>query len=100
MKKYIGFVALLALVLSCSKEENAIELANLIKGMNAYVNLIPYNEVLEKPFKRSLQSDMKVFFDVLKKRKLFMMVLNILVQCLVWLFLQRPKMMKIRCQML
>ena len=28
------------------------------------------NEVIEKPYKRSTQSDMKVFFDVLKRRRI------------------------------
>lgn len=45
--------------------ECAKELCNLIKGMNAYVNLIPYNETSHIEFKRS-QNVMK-FFDILKK---------------------------------
>ena len=49
-------------------KECANKLASLIFGMNVYVNLIPYNEVREKPFKRSLPSAMKEFFDTLKKR--------------------------------
>jgi len=48
--------------------ECANKLASLIKGMNVYVNLIPYNEVKEKPYKRSTPEAMKKFFDVLKKR--------------------------------
>lgn len=46
----------------------ANKLADLIFGMNVYVNLIPYNEVREKPFKRSTPNAMKEFFDTLKKR--------------------------------
>ena len=46
----------------------ANKLADLIFGMNVYVNLIPYNEVKEKPFKRSLPQVMKEFYDTLKKR--------------------------------
>ena len=46
----------------------ANKLADLIFGMNVYVNLIPYNEVREKPYKRSTQTAMKEFFDTLKKR--------------------------------
>ena len=42
-------------------KECANKLANLIFGMNVYVNLIPYNEVREKPFKRSLPNVMKEF---------------------------------------
>mgnify|MGYP002522889645 CR=1 FL=1 len=32
--------------------ECANMLADLLHGLNIYVNLIPYNEVIEKPFKR------------------------------------------------
>ena len=46
----------------------ANKLASLVKGMNVYVNLIPYNEVKEKPYKRSTPEAMKSFFDALKKR--------------------------------
>ncbi|ASP27950.1 23S rRNA (adenine2503-C2)-methyltransferase N [Spiroplasma corruscae] len=46
-------------------EENARELAKLIKGINGYVNLIPYNEVEENPFKRSTK--ISQFFSVLRK---------------------------------
>lgn len=49
-------------------KECANKLASLITGMNVYVNLIPYNEVKEKPFKRSTPEAMKGFFDTLKKR--------------------------------
>lgn len=46
----------------------ANELADLLFGKNVYINLIPYNEVKEKPFKRSkLEARMK-FYDQLKKR--------------------------------
>ena len=48
----------------------ANELANLLTGLNVYVNLIPYNEVKEKPYKRSKKEDMVKFFDILKKRKI------------------------------
>ena len=49
-------------------KECAHKLADLIFGMNVYVNVIPYNEVKEKPFKRSTTQVMKNFFDTLKKR--------------------------------
>ena len=52
------------------KKEHANELANLIHGMNVYINLIPYNEVKEKPYKRSTQEAMHIFYDQLKKRSL------------------------------
>ena len=50
--------------------EQAHELAALIHdhGIFAYVNLIPYNEVKEKPFRRSSSSRVKAFFDTLMKR--------------------------------
>ena len=51
-------------------KENANELADLLHGLNVYVNLIPYNEVIEKPYKRSTKEDMVAFFDVLKKRRI------------------------------
>jgi len=50
--------------------ECANELCDLIHGLNVYVNLIPYNEVLEKPYKRSKPEDMVMFFDQLKKRRI------------------------------
>ncbi|MFI3251679.1 MAG: 23S rRNA (adenine(2503)-C(2))-methyltransferase RlmN [bacterium] len=52
------------------KKEHANELANLLRGMNVYVNLIPYNEVIDNPFKRSTKEAMKIFYDTLKKKKL------------------------------
>ena len=48
----------------------ANELADLLHGLNVYVNLIPYNEVKEKPYKRSTKEAMVKFFDILKKRKI------------------------------
>ncbi len=47
---------------------HAVELANLIRGMNVYVNLIPYNEVSTKPYKQTPHSDAESFFEVLRKR--------------------------------
>lgn len=48
----------------------ANELANLVHGLNVYINLIPYNEVKEKPYRRSTKESMHAFFDQLKKRSL------------------------------
>jgi len=48
-------------------EECAKELVNLIKGVNAYVNLIPYNETNNIGFKRSSASQIDHFYDILKK---------------------------------
>lgn len=49
------------------KKEHAYELLKLLKGLNVYVNLIPYNEVAEAPFKRSKRENQEAFYDVLKK---------------------------------
>lgn len=48
----------------------ADELATLLHGLNVYVNLIPYNEVVGKPYERSKKEDMVAFFDWLKKRSI------------------------------
>ena len=50
--------------------ECANELADLLRGMNAYINLIPYNEVSENEFKRSTLEHRQRFYDTLKKRGL------------------------------
>ena len=47
--------------------ECALELAELIKGMNVYVNLIPYNETENISFKRSENVKIMEFYDILKK---------------------------------
>ena len=49
------------------KEEYAKELASLLKGMNVYVNLIPYNETNHLEFKRSSKDQIMKFYDILKK---------------------------------
>ena len=46
----------------------AVELSNLLKGMNAYVNLIPYNETSHIEFKRS--NKIMQFYDILKKNNI------------------------------
>ena len=47
--------------------DNAKELSNLLRGMNVYVNLIPYNETSHIEFKKSNKSNIMNFYDVLKK---------------------------------
>ncbi len=47
--------------------ECGIALSNLIKGLNAYVNLIPYNHVDEFSYKKSKESNVSKFYDTLKK---------------------------------
>ena len=48
----------------------AKELAELIRGMNAYVNLIPYNETENISFKRTEKKKILEFYDILKKEKI------------------------------
>ena len=45
----------------------AKELANLLKGINCYVNLIPYNETENIGYKRTKQVQILNFYDILKK---------------------------------
>lgn len=47
--------------------DNAKELAQAIKGMNAYVNLIPYNEVAENGYRTTDEKTTLQFYDVLMK---------------------------------
>jgi 23S rRNA (adenine2503-C2)-methyltransferase len=49
------------------KEENAIELGNLLKDINCYVNLIPYNETENIEYKRTKKMQIMKFYDILKK---------------------------------
>jgi len=51
-------------------KECAIELSNLIKGMNCYVNLIPYNETNNISFSRSESVKILEFYDILKKNNI------------------------------
>ncbi len=48
------------------QKECAIELANLLKGIKCYVNLIPYNETSSSDLKRS--KNIKEFLDVLNSK--------------------------------
>ena len=50
--------------------EHAQRLAVLLRGMNVYVNLIPYNSVLEVDYKRSTIESQMQFYDYLKKNKI------------------------------
>ena len=51
-------------------KECALELAKLLKGMNCYVNLIPYNETSHIEFKKSSDEHIKLFLDTLKKNSI------------------------------
>lgn len=50
--------------------ECAVELSNLVKGMNCYINLIPYNETNNLNFKRSSTIQIMKFYDILKKNNI------------------------------
>jgi len=47
--------------------DNAIELSKLLKGINCYVNLIPYNETSHIEYKKSSKEQIMKFYDTLKK---------------------------------
>ena len=47
--------------------ECALELSNLLNGMNCYVNLIPYNETSHIEYKKSSKEQIMKFYDTLKK---------------------------------
>ena len=51
-------------------EENALELAKLVKGLNCYINLIPYNETNNLGFLRSNTIQIMRFYDILKKNNI------------------------------
>ena len=48
-------------------DDDAKQLADLIRGMNAYVNLIPYNEVDENGYKTTDERRALHFYDVIMK---------------------------------
>ncbi len=49
-------------------KDNALELANLVRGINCYINLIPYNETSHIEFKKSEKSRILEFYDYLKQK--------------------------------
>ena len=51
-------------------KECALELCTLLKGINCYVNLIPYNETENIGFKRSENVKINEFYDILKKNNI------------------------------
>ena len=51
-------------------DECALELANLVKKINCYVNLIPYNETNNLEFKRTKTIQIMRFYDILKKNNI------------------------------
>ena len=51
-------------------KEDAKNLAKLVKNLNCYVNLIPYNETNNIGFKRSNSLKITEFYDILKKENI------------------------------
>lgn len=51
-------------------QKEALELSELLKGLNAYVNLIPYNETSHIEFKKTKENDIMKFYDILKKNNI------------------------------
>ena len=47
--------------------ECAIELSNLLRGINCYVNLIPYNETSHIEYRKTDREQIMKFYDTLKK---------------------------------
>lgn len=52
------------------QKHHAQELARLLRGLNVYVNLIPYNEVFEAPFKQSNKDSILEFRQTLIDNKI------------------------------
>lgn len=48
-------------------ESEAKELVKLLKGITSYVNLIPYNEVENLPFRRTSKESVNLFMNILKE---------------------------------
>ena len=51
-------------------EDCALELVKLVKGLNCYINLIPYNETNNIEFKRTNTVQIMRFYDILKKNSI------------------------------
>ncbi len=51
-------------------KEQALKLANLVKGMNCHVNLIPVNPIKERDFKQSDKQSIQNFKFVLEKNRI------------------------------
>ncbi len=49
------------------KKENALELCKLVKDLNCYINLIPYNENSDKKYKKPKNDEIMKFYDIIKK---------------------------------
>lgn len=51
-------------------EDCALNLSKLLKGLNCYVNLIPYNETSHIEYKKSEKEKILKFYDILKKNNI------------------------------
>ena len=51
-------------------KECAQKLSDLVRGMNCYINLIPYNETNNISYKRTKSENISKFYDILKKNKI------------------------------
>ena len=51
-------------------ESDALNLVSLLKGMNIYVNLIPYNETSHIEFIKSSKDRINAFYQILKKNNI------------------------------
>ena len=49
------------------KKDFTKELCRLLKGLNCYINLIPYNETNNIEFKRTKKDKIIKFYDIIKK---------------------------------
>ena len=49
------------------QKKHALELAHLLRGINCYVNLIPYNETSHIEYAKSSKEQILTFYDTLKK---------------------------------
>ena len=52
------------------KEEDALNLVKLLKGIMCYVNIIPYNETSNSEFKKSDKVTTLKFYDILKRNNI------------------------------
>ncbi len=51
-------------------KKHALELVELLKGINCYVNLIPYNETSNSKYSRSETGKILEFYDIMKKNNI------------------------------
>ena len=52
------------------KKKDALNLVKLLKGINCYVNLIPYNETSNIIFKKSDKNSITTFYEILKENNI------------------------------